>query len=62
MKHVLDVAFSFDLQGIEAADGIYFFDFVPVGVSFMGHRCRKFLYIFILFFVIGISWSVDEIK
>ena len=60
MTRILDIALSIDFQGYEGADEISFFDFFPFGISYMGHRCRKFLYIFILFFVIGISWSVDS--
>ena len=60
MKHVVDVAIRFDLQGLELADGLIFFDFLPLGFSYMGHKCRRFLYIFILFFVIGVSWSVES--
>jgi hypothetical protein len=62
MKPILDIAISFDLQGLELVDEIIFFDFLPLGISYMGHKCRRFLYIFILFFVIGVSWSVDEVK
>ena len=60
MECILDIALSIDFQGYEGADGIRFFDFFPLGISYMGHRCRKFLYIFFLIFVIGISWSMDS--
>ena len=60
MKPIVDIALSFDLQGFELADGIIFFDFLPLGIAYMGHKCRRFLYIFILFFVIGVSWSVES--
>jgi hypothetical protein len=60
MKHVVDVAFRLNWQGIEFDDDndILFFDVCPFAISFMGYKCRKFLFIFLFPAVLSISWSV----
>ncbi len=50
---------SFDWQLLDR-DGVFtYFDFFPLGISFMQIKYVKFLYIWLLFWVVGVSWSSD---
>lgn len=47
-----------DWQGFVIDDErVEFFDFCPFGISYMGFRMTKYLYIWLLFWVIGLTWS-----
>jgi hypothetical protein len=51
------MTFKLDCQGIDHEGIITYFDFFPFGISYMGIKDMKFLYIWLLFWVIGITWS-----
>ena len=48
-------------QGIDRDGIITYFDFMPLGISFMRIQTVKFLYVWLLFWVIGITWSRGRI-
>ncbi len=49
--------FSIDWQGIDHDGIVSYFDFLPLGISYLGIKETHFLYIWLLFWVVGISWS-----
>ena len=51
--------FRIDRQLKEINGMFTFFDFFPIGISYMGLARTHFLYIWLIFWVIGISWSMD---
>jgi hypothetical protein len=55
----MNIHIRLDWQGLDLNETIAFFDFFPFGVSYMGHRTTKYFYIWLIFWVIGISWARD---
>jgi hypothetical protein len=51
--------FSIDWQGIDHDGIVTYFDFFPLGISFLKIKDVSFLYIWLLFWVVGITWSIE---